>query len=371
MKKTVFIIVLLLVITSPGLNGCNPGLQNEDANVIVTDLLGREVSIPTTVTRVVAIGPGALRLFVYAGNLDYVVGVEQIEAERPTGRPYLLAHPELANLPVIGQGGPNNAPDPEKILLIEPDVILSTYVVDMAAADELQAKTGIPVVAISYGYAGFGITNLAGPEVPESLLLIGRVIGDETRAQAAVAFLQQVLQDLDERTIDIPEEDRPSVYVGGLGSKGTHGIESTQGDYSLLNVIHAKNMVDETGVSGSIMIDKEKLLVWDPDFIFIDQGGWAAIVEDYQKNPVYYESLSAVQNGRVYSQLPYNYYNTNIDTAIADAYYLGKILYPIAFADIDPSEKADEIYLALLGQPVYAQMAADFGGFGELSLGDS
>jgi iron complex transport system substrate-binding protein len=104
--------------------------------------------------------------------------------------------------------------------------------------------------------------------------------------------------------------------------------------------------------------------------IFIDQGGFAAVVEDYQKNTVFYESLSAVRAGKVYVQLPYNYYSTNIDTAIADAYYLGKILYPVAFADVEPEQKADEIYQTLLGQPVYAQMAADFGGFGELKLGE-
>lgn len=94
------------------------------------------------------------------------------------------------------------------------------------------------------------------------------------------------------------------------------------------------------------------------------------MLEDYQKNPTFYESLSAVQNGRVYAQLPYNYYNTNVDTAIADAYYLGKILYPAAFADIDPAQKADEIYTALLGRPVYAQMAESFGGFKQLDLNE-
>ena len=37
------------------------------------------------------------------------------------------------------------------------------------------------------------------------------------------------------------------------------------------------------------------------------------------------------------------YYN-NIETALADIYYVGKVLYPEQFADIDPVEKADEIY---------------------------
>jgi iron complex transport system substrate-binding protein len=114
---------------------------------------------------VVAIGPGALRLYVYAGDLDYLVGIEQMDASDATGKPYMLANPELAKLPVIGQGGPNNAPDPEKLLTVAPDVIFSTYATEAAAADELQAQTGIPVVVINYG--GFGITSIFGEENSE------------------------------------------------------------------------------------------------------------------------------------------------------------------------------------------------------------
>lgn len=359
---TLFVLALLV------LSGCQAASQGGGAQTTVTDLLGRKVTVPATVKRVVAIGPGALRLYVYAGNLAYVVGVEQMETGDVSGKPYMLANPELAKLPVIGQGGPNNAPDPEKLLTVKPDVIFSTYATDAAAADELQTKTGIPVVALSYGHTGFGATNLFGQGAPDSLRLIGQVIGDSAKAQAAVDFLQKALEDLGKRTADVPAANKPSVYVGGLGAKGTHGIESTQGNYSLLNAIHAKNVVDETGKSGSLMVDKEKLLAWDPDFIFIDRGGFATVVEDYRKNPVFYESLSAVKKGQVYAQLPYNFYNTNIDTAIADAYYLGKVLYPAAFADVDPVQKADAIYTALVGKPVYAQLAAALGGFGQLKL---
>jgi iron complex transport system substrate-binding protein len=368
MKPRFFTILSLLILFLLVLSGCKAASWDDGEQVTVTDLLGREISIPAMVKRIVAIGPGALRLYVYAGDLDYVVGVEQIEADSPTGRPYLLANPGLAELPVIGQGGPNNAPDPEKILTIMPDVIFSTYATEASAADELQAKTGIPVVVLSYGGSGFGTTAIFDKTVQDSILLVGHVSGTMEKAQDAVDFIVQAQYDLDARTKDIPEADKPTVYVGGLGARGTHGIESTQGQYALLDVIHARNVVDETGESGSIMIDKEKLLDWDPDFIFIDQGGFAAVLEDYQKNPVFYESLSAVQNGKVYAQLPYNYYNTNLGTAIADAYYLGKILYPAAFADIDPEQKADEIYQTLLGHPAYDQMAETFGGFGPLIL---
>jgi len=90
------------------------------------------------------------------------------------------------------------------------------------------------------------------------------------------------------------------------------------------------------------------------------------VLEDYKNNRSFYNSLGAFTKGQVYSQLPYNNYSTNIDTAIADAYYLGKVIFPDAFTDIDPAKKADEIYQALLGQPLYSQMEKDFGGFDKL-----
>jgi iron complex transport system substrate-binding protein len=49
-------------------------------------------------------------------------------------------------------------------------------------------------------------------------------------------------------------------------------------------------------------------------------------------------------------------------------YYLGKVLYPEKFKDVDPEKKADEIYKFLLGKELYAQMAKDFGGFKKITI---
>ena len=365
MKKIGLIVLSLLLLATALLSGCAPAEETGEEQVTVTDLLGREVTVPAEVDQVVAIGPGALRFYVYAGPIDYVVGVEEMETGDVTGKPYMLANPDLAQLPVIGQGGPNNAPDAEKLMTVLPDVIFSTYASEAAEADELQDKTGIPVVVI-----GGGDFPMFGADTQTSLRLIGEVVGKSEKAEAAIAFIQGVYEDLQSRTADIPAEDIPTVYVGGLGARGAHGIESTRGNYELLDAIHANNVVDETGVTGSIMVDKEQLLEWDPDYIFIDLNGFPYVVEDYQNASSVYESLTAVTDGNLYGLLPYNFYSTNVDTAIVDAYYLGTVFFPEAFADVDPVEKADEIYNALVGAPLYDEMASAFGGFDSLTLAD-
>ncbi|HBQ86570.1 MAG TPA: hypothetical protein DD811_08830 [Syntrophomonas sp.] len=365
MRKSM--IALLLSVMLMALGGCGsqtaPDKASDPKKITVTDMVGRQVAITGPVERVVAIGPGALRLYCYINGADKVVGVEQMEKDNPTGRPYLLAHPFLTELPVIGPGGPNNAPDPEKILAVKPDVIFSCYTSDKTAVDELQTRTGIPVVALDYGTAA-----AFDPHVDKSLKVIGQIVGQGKRAQELIAYFERCQQDLDNRTKGIADEKRPRVYIGALGARGTHGIESTQGKYALFAAVNAVNVVDETGKTGSFMIDKEKLLEWNPDKIFIDLAGYPMVKEDYSKNPKFYNVLSAVQQGELYSQLPFNYYWTNIDTAVADAYYIGQVIYPEQFKDIDPEKKADEIYQLLLGKPLYAQMAKDFGGFKKLTL---
>jgi iron complex transport system substrate-binding protein len=366
-KKVLLLLIIISMLFIFLLSGCTSKSVvkvNSDSNTIsITDMLGRDVLIKSAAKKVVAIGPGALRLYCYVGGVEKISGIEQIEKDNATGRPYILANPSLTNLQIIGAGGPNNSPDAEKILELKPDVIFTTYVSDKSAADNLQSKTGIPVVAISYGKV-----SAFDPNVYESIKIIGKTIGDEKRAQQVVEFMKKCENDLDNRTKGISNNQKPNTYVGALSMKGLHGIESTQGNYSLFNAVHALNVVDETGRTGSFMIDKEKLIVWNPDKIFIDFGGLTIVKADYKKNLEFYKTLTAFNSGEVYSLLPYNFYSTNIDTAMADAYYIGKVLYPEKFKDIDIEKKANEIYKFLLGKEVYSQMTEDFGELEEIML---
>jgi iron complex transport system substrate-binding protein len=334
----------------------------KNKTVTITDLTGRQVKVDVPVNRVVAIGPGALRLVCYANGADKVVGIENFEKQRSSvTRPYILAYPQLKNLPVIGQGGkPGDVPNAEQIIDVKPDVIFVAYLTDKNQADALQAKINIPVIVISYGQLSTFNNN-----VYTSLQIIGKVIGEDERANEVVDYLKKCQQDLNDRTKNIPIDKKPRVYVGAIGN---NGIESSQGEYPPFIAVNAKNVVDETGKIGHITVDKEKLLKWDPDFIFLDTAGLSFVKEDYKKNPQFYQSLKAFKNQKVYTQIPFNYYTTNIDNAIADAYWTGKVLYPEQFRDIKPEDKANEIYKMLLRKPLYQNISEKLGGFEQFSL---
>jgi iron complex transport system substrate-binding protein len=348
--------------------------SNDDISVqedmfTVTDLAGREITIKTPVGKIVAIGPGALRLVTYIDGLQRLAGIENMDKTLAVGRTYnMVFHEEFQQLPIIGQGGPDSVPDEEKLVEINPDVIFMASLLDAAKADELQNKAGIPVVTLSYGQAG-----IFEEDVYASLKLIGSVLCKQERASQVVDYIKGIQEDLMDRVKDIPDDEKPTVYVGALGFKGGHGIESTRGNYPPFMAVDARNVADSLGQTGSVMIDKEKLLEWDPDIIFLDKGNFSMVEEDYQKNSRFYSSLKAVKNNRVYGILPYNQYNTNIDTALANCYWVGKTLYPERFNDIDPADKAVEIYDQFFGSggnAVYNTLQQEYGAFQEINFSD-
>ncbi|WOX56293.1 MULTISPECIES: iron ABC transporter substrate-binding protein [unclassified Methanoculleus] len=345
-----------------------PGDTNRTASI--TDGFGRNVTVPAPLESVVCSGSGCLRYLVYLQGQDLVVGVDDIEKKEQAieGRPYALAYgSQFKDLPLIGEF--RGKDDPEKILAVNPQLIFKTgssgtaYGTSAAEADKLQEKTGIPVVAFPYG----SLRNDAEKaEMYGGLRTMGQVLGKEDRAEEVIAYIKETMADLERRTGDIPEEEQKAVYVGGISSAGAHGIISTEPAYPPFLWVHAKNVAAGLGTAHAD-VAKEAIVDWDPEYIFIDVGttqmeGGGAIGE--LKNDAALQGLSASKNGRVYGVLPYNFYSTNYETVLADAYFIGKTLYPDRFADVDPTEKADEIYTFFLGKPVFSDLNGQYGNLG-------
>ncbi len=332
--------------------------------ITVTDMRKRVVEVPLNPQRILCFSPGTLRLIVYLGASDRVVGVEEFEKTRPIGRPYMLAHPELAKLPTVGPGGPgsiNKEPDLEAVLKVKPDLIFISYM-EPANADELQKKLGIPVVLLSHGrFASFD------EAVYGSLRLGGKILKAEKKAEEVIGFIEAARRDLQSRSQGVSETEKPSVYVGSVGYKGVQGIESTDSSFTPLEWVGAKNLAKTVSPKDHVFIDKEKLLEWNPDVIFLDGGGLNLVKQDFAKKPEFYQGLKAFRNKKVYVIYPFNYYVTNVGTAIGDGYAVGKILYPKRFEDVDVAGKADEIYTFMYGKPLYGLMEKDFGPLGRVA----
>ncbi|MDK2974830.1 MAG: iron complex transport system substrate-binding protein [Methanofollis sp.] len=373
-----FVCAILALVLFAGCTGTAPTdtRNGTGQTVSVTDGFARTVVVPSPPESVVCSGSGCLRYLVYLQDQDLAVGVDDIEKRNQTieGRPYALAYgSQFKDLPLFGEF--RGRDDPEKIIAIGPQLVFKTgssgtaYGTSAAEADDLRDKTGIPVVAFPYG----SLRNDAEKaEMYGGLRVMGEVLDREDRAEEVIAYIEATLADLESRTGDIPEDEQKTVYVGGISSAGAHGIISTEPAYPPFLWVHAKNVAAGMGTAHAD-IAKEALVDWDPDYIFIDVGTTqmdndGAIGE--LKTDAALQGLSATKEGRVYGVLPYNFYNTNYETVLADAYFIGKTLYPDRFEDVDPAQKANEIFTFFVGKPVFNDLNDQYSdlGFKEIAL---
>ena len=343
-----WIALLLALIACVGLlSGCGAKADAAQNTRMITDAAGRQVEIPETVTSVVCTGVGALRYTCYMDAQNLVTAVEDCEKEPVISRLYNFVNIDIfRDLPVIGTNG---NPYPEEIINAAPDVIVMSKSASVDA-DDLQEKTGTPVVVVP------GSDTTLDADAYETIRILGALYGKEDRATELTDYLKGIQNDLDSRTKDIPDSEKPSVYVGGVSFKGHHGFEGTEAGYGPFALIHANNLADTTGQSGAFNIDLEQVLSWDPDIIFVDFNGMSLINEDFAKNPDYYNALTAVQEGKVYAQISFRSNASNLETALADAYYAACVMYPEQFQDVDPEAKAGEIFEMLLGTNPYAEL---------------
>ena len=249
MKKTftIFLIMVLMMSLAACGGQDDSGTQDKQAgeSYTITDMLGREVEIPADVNTIAAVNSAA-RFITYAGAADKLVGVTDLDKKGEPGMPYAYVNREsFADLASTGSGGSEDTTYAEELVTLAPDLIFA-YTSDTAALDELSRQTGIPVVGL---YA----TDMFAEDFLGSLTLVGSVMGTEEQADKVAEAIRGWQKDLSDRTKDIAEEDKPTVYMGGMGYRGPHGFEGTCALYPPFAAINAKNVVDETGQSGALL----------------------------------------------------------------------------------------------------------------------
>lgn len=371
MKKALALILALLLSLSL-LAGCGqqngtpaetPEADSTDtpATRIITDGLGREIEVPTGIHSIVTLG-NATRMLVYLGLQDKMVTVANgDQSDSPFMAYGWYDHDTWMNLPAAAAGGYGEIL-PEVILEADPDIILCTYEEDIV--NSIEEQLGRSVVAAPQG-------TLFGEDYELALRVFGDACGVPDRAEEIISFIDSCLADLDERTKDIPDEGKPLALGAAATFRGGHGIEGVYANSAIFSSIHAKDAAAGIieGPHG-VEVDREQILAWDPDIIILDSGNLELIKTQYAEDPSFFEQLSAVRNGQVY-QWPNSTANyTNVEIPLVSAYYAGALMFPEAFADVDFSAKANEIFSFFLGHDGYLDMLTEAGlGYGQVTLG--
>ncbi|WP_369937223.1 ABC transporter substrate-binding protein [Mangrovibacter phragmitis] len=322
------------------------------ASRTVTDQLGRQVTIPDQVDRVVVLQHQTLNLLVqmHAGNK--IVGV-LANWKQQLGENYLRLAPFLANTPGLGD---LTHVDTEKLVALHPQVVFVTNYAPAAMIDSI-TQLGIPVVAISLRHdatptdASRLNPTLANDEqaydqgLREGITLIGEIVNhqEDARAlnEAAFAYRKEVAS----RLKDIPASEKVRAYMANPDLT-TYG----SGKYTglMMSRAGAVNVAAST-VKGYKQVSMEQVINWDPQVIFV-QARYPQVVSDITHSPQW-QVIDAVKHHRVYLMPEYaKAWGYPMPEAVGlGELWMAKKLYPQRFSDIDINKEVNRWYLRFYG----------------------
>lgn len=376
-KKLVAAIAMLCIATTAfAASKSNKKSKVQKNETVVTDMIGRNVTVvPGSYKRVVCIGAGALRMYSYIGNVDLLCGVEDVDntslSTRPkmfdsVARPYVLAYGEkFAGLDSCGVGGPNaQTAEAEKILMCNPDIVISEYE-DKEKEDALQAQLGIPVITLKSGKDG-----VFDESFKNSLILLGKLFGEEKKADKLNAFIDAQVKEIKSRTAK--STSKTKVYICGLGSWGTTNHLMTAQNYISFDICNVDNVVEGLAKNGIQAIEKEKFidLGKDMDIMIIDAAAIKNIKPLYKEDSTMFDTCKAWQNGEVYLQMAYNAYYTNYEIALINTWFIAKQVYPDLFANVDMNAKINEVTKAFFNMELADEIntcPSSFGGYQKIN----
>lgn len=224
--------------------------------------------------------------------------------------------------------GGSDAPDFEKIVSLNPDIILMPGETSATIKEKFR-KTNLTVAYFNY-YSPETLTN--------TIQAMGVLTGNPDEAREYLEFYQKYDDIVTERLQNISPNQEITIYYEMSGDYNTAGKGS--GGYNYLKKLHMKNIAED--LPGNYpTVSAEWIIDNDPDVI--TKNG---LPTDNLSNRYYdlvtrsgLSNLSAIRNNRTYlvsSNILYGPRN------IIGLIYLAKISYPERFQDIEPESVLDD-----------------------------
>lgn len=263
-KKLVSLFLALLMVFSMS------AVMAEDASVTITDMYGREITLSTPATRVVALSAAECEIVCALGCEELLVG-----------RGEYCNYPEsIASVPAVQSGTNTNI---EEILALEPQVVIMS---DMSQPEEqvrLLEANGVKVVVTRNN-------DMEG--VYYAITMIGALLGKDAEAEAMVTSMKAAFADIAANS----ENTGKTVYFEvsplqwGLYTAGTGTFMD-----EIAKLCGLTNAFAD--IEGWAAISEEQVLERNPDYIVSVSGMPEADVEIMSREA--WAKVNAVANGDV------------------------------------------------------------------------
>lgn len=300
---------------------------------IVVDHGGNRVEVPNKIDRIVIDQIPILSTYMayFKGSAPHIVGYSGSFKETISETALKNITPELleSSDTVYAQSELNI----EETIKLKPDVIF--YNANNKEHAQILASSGIP----SIGFATVGANSPADPieRYKEWLILLEEVFGEKGKMDGFIEAGNQIIEDVETRIENIPEDKRPSTMIlfkliDGVPQVSGKGVF---GDYWLQH-LGVKNVAEET--KGFAQVSFEQIYEWNPQVLFLNGPGLLKLnrqdVIDNKVEGVDFSTIQAVKDERVYNTTlgMWNWFTPNPDAPLVLA-WLAYNTYPEEFKD--------------------------------------
>jgi len=262
-------LVLLILTLTIILTGCSPGEQIPTQYVF--DDLGRLVGFNGTPERIISLAPSNTEILFALGLGDKVMGVTSW-CDYP---PEALAKEQV---------GEYDTPDMEKIVALDPDLILVSYGTSMEVIDGM----------VALGLTVFGIKSTDLDDVLNDIRTIGEITDKEMEAQALTSEMESRIQAITDQTAGL--EQRPKVFyiVWGDESSALWTAGSDTFIHELIEKAGGVNICQN--ITGYSTISIEDVVAHNPEVIITTELSY-----DWAINSTDLAATNASQTDRIFT----------------------------------------------------------------------
>ncbi|WP_455364570.1 ABC transporter substrate-binding protein [[Eubacterium] cellulosolvens] len=256
-----------------------PVLTDEDFPVTVRDGFNRIVVIPVQPHRIASLAPAVTEMLFALGLENEIVGVTSYCNYPPS----VVEKVDAGKITVIG--GFTN-PDPEKILSLDPDLIVAQSTLQQEVITFLEAE-GVAIV---------GLNPKNVEDVIADIALVGRACGKTAEAQVLVDSLNRRMAFVEDRVSR--SSSLPRVYYE-LWYDPLMSVGQGTWIHELLTRAGGLNIFEDS-VTPYPTVSPEAVITRNPEIIVIPKGYMSGTPATDLEQRQGWSSIDAIENRRIY-----------------------------------------------------------------------
>ncbi len=310
-------------------------------NRTVTDMAGRQVTLPPTISRIATVGSvPVMNGFMFAlGEGEKLVNGLPPSMSTPSWKYQYVFVPALKDLPKIENS--DRSLNIEELLKVRPDVV---FTMDLTTVKTVE-NAKLNVVYLSW----------TQPEDVKKLMsLLGEIFNKQARAAAYVQYFDDTISRVNALVKDIPEEKKVRVLYGAISSLSNPHLISewwiaSAGGSSVTKSIH-------TGTTESVTFDAEQLVKWDPQVMILSTPADLQLVSTDAR----FAQISAVKSKQIYicPKGAHLWGNRTIEQPLT-VLWTAKTAYPDVLKSVDINAEIKNFYAKIFGFTINDQQVGE------------